>query len=563
MSLILKVISPATLPTGQLPEFSFDTLGGSIGRKPSNDFVLIDPERFISSQHAIIECKDGDFFITDTSTNGVFINNAKRPIGTGNSQALTNGDKISIGEFQLESILINAQNTTDESLIPAPFTTPAATPIADDLFDFNEPLIQDNTTSSSFNDMDPLALLGDTPSTNTLGMGGGINDSVNSGFQSQEAPFASSPASSDTSNNGFFDDIISNPHQNIPEPLPINEPFTPPSAIPDDWDIMGDDFSSSQPTASPAVSPAAPTAPIDSIFSDSPLANADFPEALFPKTEIENTTPLIPENDNFLDNFEEDDIFASLSSSALPTSALPTDAQPLHNAPQTSTETPLTTRPQPAPQSFAPTPAIASTPHNSNTPPNNRELLDAFIIGAGLDPAQIKTDNPKELLTKLGQLTRTSTEGLIMALRARATIKSSFRVNKTIIAPVENNPLKFSVTSEDALNIIFADDRTGYMPATEAFSEGFKDLQTHQMAMMAGMQAIIKEITLQFSPQTLERKFEPQKSSSFIPSNKKAKNWEMYETFYKKMTDRLQDDFQNIYGEEFARAYENQVRKLM
>ena len=539
MSLTLKIISPINLPAGQLPEFVFDELGGTIGRKPNNNFVLIDPERFISSQHASIEYQGGKYVITDTSTNGVFINNSKRPIGTGNSQELMNGDKISIGEFQLQAVLSDAVTEDDIWNLQG---LPASQP-ADNLFDFNEPLIQDNG-SGSLDPMDPLALLGDMPSGSGNQFSPRQNESASEPFISQ--PSASNALSTELPDDDFFGDLLGNPHQNIPEPLAINEPFTPPSAIPDDWDIMGDNHSGESTNSTAATGP-------DQLSTSIPMDDIAFENQHFENTLFESTSPIIPE-DNSL--FDENDIFASLSASAQP---MQTET---HQTPPPAPSTPHITPPTQQPQINA-QPAT-TPPYQTPVQDDPNELLNAFIRGAGLDPSQIKADNPIEMLTKLGQLTRISTEGLMMALRARATIKSSFRVNKTIIAPIENNPLKFSVTSEDALNIIFADEKTGYMSATEAFSEGFKDLQTHQMAMMAGMQAIIKEITEQFSPVNLERKFEAQKTgSSFIPGNKKAKYWEMYETFYKKMTETLQDDFQNVYGEEFARAYENQIRKLM
>ena len=546
MALTLKIISPSTLPPGQLPEFTFDELGGTIGRKPNNDFVLIDPERFISSQHACIEFHNGKYLITDTSTNGVFINNSQRPVGSGNQVELHNGDKISIGEFQLEAELseVAIPGVTPEMdwNKPAAASGPAAQ--SSNPFDFNEPLVSPASTESP-DPMDPLALLDSEPS-------GYSSPNLNPAEIS--APFSPSATPEPTpgpASDQLFDDILGNAHQNIAEPLPINEPFTPPAAIPDesftpppaaipdDWDIMADDLTENNASTefSKPVSPVSPQQPATTV------------DNLFPDTEFESTTPVIPPSESI---FDEDDIFAAL------------DASPA--APQTPEPAAAPVPPAQMPEAkpvAPPQPTYAAQPQATSAA-NNRELLDAFIKGAGLDPARIETDDPVALMTKLGQLTRISTEGLMMALRARATIKSSFRVNKTIIAPVENNPLKFSVTSEDALNIIFADEKAGYMPATEAFSEGFKDLQTHQMAMMAGMQAIIKEITLQFSPETLERKFEAQHSgSSFLPVNKKAKNWEMYEEFYKKMTETMKDDFQNVYGEEFAKAYEEQVRKLM
>ena len=589
MSLTLKIISPTNLPPGQRAEFTFDELGGSIGRKPNNDFILVDPERFISSQHACIDYHNGNFLINDTSTNGVFINNSKRPVGSGNSQPLSNGDKISIGEFQLEVILTVAapSNTGWPDLNTA---APLPDPTATDTFDFDESFAQGGLGSNSIDSVDPLDLLGGVSSNAasqqpSQQIAGGASaspsfvDSIGADLGLDSNSFSQPSTNAGGSDNQFFDDLLDNSPQNIPEPLPFNEPFTPPSAIPDDWDIMGEELidsnGSNNALNTPTIPPHIETPPVQTT-----PPHAEHTLSSFPETEFENTTPLIPDTDSL---FEDDDIFASLAATAQPVTAGSINAEPVklqpdqieNLIPATATAAQIPTPPyndqinrsqppaQPAPQ-VEPSSQVTNRPAaNPSTIVDNRELLNAFIKGAGLDPSKIETDNPVELLTKLGQLTRVSTEGLMMALRARATIKSSFRVNKTIIAPVENNPLKFSVTAEDALNIIFADGKTGYMSATEAYGEGFKDLQTHQMAMMAGMQAIIKEITEQFSPATLERKFEGQKSgSSFIPGNKKAKNWEMYEVFYNKMTATLQDDFQNVYGEEFARAYENQVRKL-
>lgn len=569
MSLTLKIISPATLPAGQLPEFTFDENGGSIGRKPNNDFILVDPERFISSQHASISCKNGAFIITDTSTNGVFINNSRRPIGNGNSEELNDGDKISIGEFQLETILAHAAKpSTAWDNIPEPAAlgddilggdilgNSIPGPAAGDSFNFDEPFLSNNASENSIDSVDPLALLGGDLS--------GQNDAapLSSPMSSTPSAQTNTPRHSENidlfaedNNDDFFSGLSdNNPHQNIPEPLPINEPFTPPTAIPDDWDIMGDNSADNIATANPPKT-AATGAPVSNQTSQASQSS----DPLFENTAFEQTTPLIPDGDSLF----EDDIFAALEapvSSEQPNVVSPPPATPAAQPAVAIPTANMATSPV-APAQVA-TPSM-SNPVNAAPPADNNALINAFIKGVGIDPAQINASNPEDLMLKIGQLTRISTEGLMMALRARATIKSSFRVNKTIIAPIENNPLKFSVTSEDALNVIFSDEKAGYMPATEAFSEGFKDLQSHQMAMMAGMQGTIKAITHQFSPQNLEQKFESKQSgSSFIPGNKKAKNWEMYELFYKKISATLQDDFQNVYGEEFARAYENQIRKL-
>jgi type VI secretion system protein len=46
----------------------------SIGHGLENDWVLPDPERVISKQHCLIREDGGRYLLTDTSSNGVYLN---------------------------------------------------------------------------------------------------------------------------------------------------------------------------------------------------------------------------------------------------------------------------------------------------------------------------------------------------------------------------------------------------------------------------------------------------------------------------------------------------------
>ena len=58
--------------------------GGGIGRAHDNDWVLPDPLRYLSAHHARVQFRDGSYFLVDTSTNGVFVNDGTVPIGRRN-----------------------------------------------------------------------------------------------------------------------------------------------------------------------------------------------------------------------------------------------------------------------------------------------------------------------------------------------------------------------------------------------------------------------------------------------------------------------------------------------
>jgi len=75
--------------------------GGTIGRSLQNDWILPDPDRFISGRHASIDFKGGIYYLIDTSTNGVYINGDCEPIGNGNPRRLFNGDTLRFGDFEI------------------------------------------------------------------------------------------------------------------------------------------------------------------------------------------------------------------------------------------------------------------------------------------------------------------------------------------------------------------------------------------------------------------------------------------------------------------------------
>jgi len=79
-------------------EYNFDQNIIKFGRFKTNDLVL--PGANISRQHCTITREEGEFHITDTSSNGTLLN--KKLIGRGNHLPLRNGDIIELGDFAVE-----------------------------------------------------------------------------------------------------------------------------------------------------------------------------------------------------------------------------------------------------------------------------------------------------------------------------------------------------------------------------------------------------------------------------------------------------------------------------
>ncbi len=102
MALRLKIISDNAAAAGANPRWTFGVNGGRIGRHASNDWVLRDPERYVSGRHVEIEHRGGTWWLRDTSTNGTFINDSAEALGPDRPHQLAQGDHFRIGEYEIE-----------------------------------------------------------------------------------------------------------------------------------------------------------------------------------------------------------------------------------------------------------------------------------------------------------------------------------------------------------------------------------------------------------------------------------------------------------------------------
>jgi type VI secretion system FHA domain protein len=115
MALRLQIVSRHRQGLGDRGSMEFGQSGGTIGRSLESDWVLPDGQRYLSSRHASIDFRSGSYYIVDTSTNGVYVNDAEQPVGRGNPQRLFTGDRIRIGEYEM-SVEITDEDDTRETL---------------------------------------------------------------------------------------------------------------------------------------------------------------------------------------------------------------------------------------------------------------------------------------------------------------------------------------------------------------------------------------------------------------------------------------------------------------
>ena len=104
MQLVLEVCDSAG---GEPPTVkTFDGVGGVIGRGAACDWVIADPRRLMSSHHGLVSYRDGQYFLTDISSNGIGINGSPERLCRGQVRLIGEGDVYQLGAVSICARLI-------------------------------------------------------------------------------------------------------------------------------------------------------------------------------------------------------------------------------------------------------------------------------------------------------------------------------------------------------------------------------------------------------------------------------------------------------------------------
>jgi len=511
MALIIRTISYKGLPPNQEISGQFDTHGGTLGRAPNNHLVLPDPEKYVSRLHATIVYEAGQYFIEDNSTGGTYINGGNTPLHQARAP-LHGGEKIRIGDYELLVTLTDAANN--------------------EVTQVDQPVRQLDLAGGDF-------------------------------FAASSTPPKPTEPSED-----FFSSFSEQPESSvghesfIPPQIEQNPPASDSGT--DDLDF-GDllsklDSLPGSVNSSPLQTPDLPDLP-DDFFADDIEEKADVlpTEAQKPASQdFPGVAALEPEPAKD-DVFTQPDPFAVAESPVFeqkPEAPIVTETPP-EVVEQTAAQSVPMPREPIIEQVTPPRVAPAQAPPTEKTPafPADDRLLREFLAGAGIsDPNFIAPEQWPDLMRTSGELLRNMVEGLMRVLRARAELKSQFRVAVTTMRPVDNNPLKFTPNADDAMRLILSPTNPGFLPPQQAVSEGFNDIMNHQIAMTAGIQAALADILRSFDPQLIEKT-----QGEGLLFQKKAKCWEYYVEKYPKLKAIAQEEF---FGEAFADAYEKQMMLL-
>lgn len=153
-------------------------------------------------------------------------------------------------------------------------------------------------------------------------------------------------------------------------------------------------------------------------------------------------------------------------------------------------------------------------------------------------------------------------DAMMVLLQSRTELKNAIRSDVTTLSRSDNNPLKFSFDAADALTKMLSNRNDGYLEPERAIEQAVDDLKMHQLAMLEGMKSAVRAVLTQFNPDTLARSLEKTGGiSANIPITREAKLWELFCEQYDAIREEAMNDFTEVYGREFRKAYESRIRK--
>lgn len=391
MELVFEMLNTKQFVPTDLCQKTFKQAGGLIGRGEDCDWIIPDRKRHLSNHHALISYREGVFFLTDTSSNGIQDRESGACLRKGEAMRIEHGSVYVMGDFEIRARLVRD---------PASFDVEVGRPQA------AGSIIPDD----AFLDLDPLNAL-----------------------DQQECVYSE------------IDELI------------------------------------------------APSTTIEDSRQRADYARIDMERLMVPK---------------------------------------------LINAPA---------EPEPEP---APAPKAVER--------QSEGFWEHFGAALGVDLKGLDHDAREALALNAARLLKQSVGGLQQSLRTRSELKNELRLAQTTVQGTHKNPLKFAVDAGEALGILLQPNKPGQLPAEQAISRAFRDLQAHQVALLTASRAAVRGTLEHFSPQQLTLRFERDNKPLLATSGSR---WRAYGRYHQAL--RQDDDWsERLLARDFAQAYEEQIRLI-
>lgn len=208
---------------------------------------------------------------------------------------------------------------------------------------------------------------------------------------------------------------------------------------------------------------------------------------------------------------------------------------------------------------LVPEPQPAATVEPVQVESQRDDFWMRFGAAIGIDLLTLDQGQRESLAINSAALLKQSIGGLQQTLRTRSELKNELRLTLSMAQHGGNNPLKYAGDASEAIGLLLQAQRAGQLPADQAIARAFRDIQAHQVALLAASRKALHGALDHFAPQKLTLRFERDLRSRFFQT--KSARWKAFERYHQLLS---QDDdwSERLLARDFAQAYEEQVRLI-
>lgn len=189
-------------------------------------------------------------------------------------------------------------------------------------------------------------------------------------------------------------------------------------------------------------------------------------------------------------------------------------------------------------------------------PHRDASLLEAFCEGARLDASSFSGEDPAEVMRRLGAVYRQMVLGIGDLMSDRRTIRSEYRMDRTTVGAVDNNPFKWAPTQRIALDLLRSRD-DGFLTGPEALKASFVDLKKHLLCMEAGSRAALAATIDGLAPAPIEAGVK-----GSVLKSRAAAAWELYVQRHGEFARQSPERDDGPIARAFRAAYDARLRAL-
>lgn len=196
------------------------------------------------------------------------------------------------------------------------------------------------------------------------------------------------------------------------------------------------------------------------------------------------------------------------------------------------------------------------------------ELVDHVALrplarALGLPVRDVDSLESGLMLSEIGATLRAAVEGLNRIYAARGAGQASrFPLATMHMHVIEDNPLRFSRTGQEAMEALFSHRGTVHLSAPAALAESLDHLAQHHDASEAAVDRALEAVFTALKPAALERRFAAYaRDAGPAPGPERdAWCWQMYKAYFAELASQRQKGLQMLFWEVFAYEYQALMR---